>query len=229
MRISQKPAFHETQNLKSTGPTSAVEHIRKQIDQLQKELEKVKGSKDSPEMKSARTKELNGQIEMLQQNLQQAVMDEGQKKREEVASKAAEKVEKEATKHMDAEQLKEHRQSATMLAVHSKYSEIITLRRVQVAMIARKNLEGAANITGRIMEKSMEVQEIIKRASEFDPGQAGLKRDKPSDGKNQVEGTQGQAPQGQATEDTKTMEKGETQEQRNEEEKRRFAFVDIKV
>jgi hypothetical protein len=182
MLIGQKPASptHEALNPKGGSRPSAAEQIRRQIGQLQQQLEKMKESKDSPETKSGRIKELNAQIQQLQQNLQQATMDESQQIKEEAASKAAEKAQEEAVRYQKEEQLQAVRQSVNLFAVTGKLDEMKTLHRVKTDMIAKKNYAGAAQMTDRIMQKSMEVQEVLKRGSAIKPKQIGHKQDEPS-------------------------------------------------
>lgn len=179
MLIGQKPASpsQEALNPKGGSRPSAAEHIRRQIGQLQQQLEKVKESKDSPEAKSGRIKELNAQIQQLQQNLQQATMDESRQIKEEAASKAAEKAQEEAARYQNEEQLQAVRQSVNLFAVTGKLDEMKTLHRVKTDMIAKKNFAGAAQMTGRIMQKSMEVQEVLKRGNAIKPKQVGHKQD----------------------------------------------------
>ncbi len=184
MLIGQKPASpsQEALNPKGGSRPSAAEQIRRQIGQLQQQLQKVKESKDSPETKSGRIKELNGQIQQLQQNLQQATMDESRQIKEEAASKAAEKAQEEAARYQNEEQLQAVRQSVNLFAVTGKLDEMKTLHRVKTDMIAKKNFAGADQITGRIMQKSLEVQEVLKRGNTIKPKQVNDKQEQPSTG-----------------------------------------------
>ncbi|MNP47900.1 hypothetical protein D3C76_1419840 [compost metagenome] len=100
--------------------------------------------------------------------------------REEAAAKAAEKAQEEAALYKNEEQLQAVRHSVDLFAVTGKFAEMKTLHRVKGDMIARKNFAGAANITGRIMQKSMEVQETLKKGSELKPEQIRQKRDQTS-------------------------------------------------
>lgn len=184
MRIQQKPAIHEAMNPRGGNRPSAADQIRRQIELLQKELEKVEESKDSPEVKNGKIKELNEQIQQLQKNLQQAAIDEKRQEMDEAAAKAAEKAQQEAAKYQDEEQLQAVPQPVNLFAVNSKFAEMKTLRHVQVDMIARKDFTGAANIAGRIMSKSMEIQETLKRGSEIRPEQVRQERDQTSAGES---------------------------------------------
>ncbi len=186
MLIGQKPASPTAEAFKGGSRPSAAEAIRKQIGQLQQQLEKVKESKDSPETKSGRIKELNAQIQQLQQNLQQATIDESRQIKEEAASKAAEKAQEEAARYQNEEQLQAVRQSVNLFAVTGKLDEMKTLHRVKTDMIAKKNFAGAAQMTGRIMQKSMEVQEVLKRGNTFKPKQVGHKQDETSRKQNET-------------------------------------------
>ncbi|MDF2936428.1 MAG: hypothetical protein K0Q90_1801 [Paenibacillaceae bacterium] len=221
MLVQQKQAPNETVNPKGGSRPSAADHIRRQIEQLQKELERVKESKDSPETKNGRIKDLNGQIEQLQQNLQQAALDENQQVKEEAAAKAADKAQQESAKYKDEKQLQEVRQAVNLFAVSSKFSEMKTLHRVKVDMIAKKNFAGAANITGRIMQKSLEVQEVLKRGSEIKPEQLRQKQEQDSGG-NDTEVQQEQVRE-------RDPVSGSKSDIRNKDEPNQVSSIDIKV
>jgi hypothetical protein len=213
MLIGQKPASpsQEALNPKGGSRPSAAEQIRRQIGQLQQQLEKVKESKDSPETKSGRMKELNAQIQQLQQNLQQATMDESRQIKEEAASKAAEKAQEEAARYQNEEQLQAVRQSVNLFAVTGKLDEMKTLHRVKTDMIAKKNFAGADQITGRIMQKSLEVQEVLKRGNVIKLKQVDHKQDQPS------AGDAGEVQQKQ-DEERKTLSAGEAVESSGKDE-----------
>lgn len=182
MIIRQKPVLSESLSLKDSGRPSMADQIRKQIDQLQKQLDKVKESKEPSQTKTDRIKELNEQIRQLQQHLQQAAVDEKRKEVQEQAAKAADKAQQEAAKYKDEEQLRMARESVNLFAVTGKFSEMKVMRKVQTDMIARKNYTGAARITGSIMQKSMEIQEALKRGAERKPEELRQKRDSRPDG-----------------------------------------------
>lgn len=179
MLIGQKPASPSAEAFKGGSRPSAAEQIRKQIGQLQQQLEKVKESKDSQETKAGKIKELNVQIQQLQQNLQQVAIDESRQMKEEEAAKAAEKAHEEAARYKTEEELRAVRQSVNLFTVTGKFAEMKTLHRVKVDMIARKNFAGADQITGRIMQKSREIQEVLKRGNAIKPKQT--EQEQPTD------------------------------------------------
>lgn len=222
MRIGQKPTSHEAVNPQSGSRPSAAEHIRRQIEQLQQQLEKVKESKDSKETKAGRIKELNEQIQQLQQNLQQASMDESQRIKEEAAAKAAEKAEEEAAKYKNEEQLQAARQSVNLFAVTGKFAEMKILHRVKVDMVAKKNFAGAANITGRIMQKSIELQETIKKGSAVKPENIRHKQDQSAGG------DEGEVLQKQSREDG-SIPAGGQDNRSGEDERKPLTAMDVKI
>lgn len=209
MLIGQKPASPSAEAFKGGSRPSAAEQIRKQIGQLQQQLEKVKESKDSQETKAGKIKELNAQIQQLQQNLQQVAIDESRQMKEEEAAKAAEKAHEEAARYKTEEELRAVRQSVNLFTVTGKFAEMKTLHRVKVDMIARKNFAGADQITGRIMQKSREIQEVLKRGNAIKPKQT--EQDQPTD-EDAVEEVQQKQKQG-----TAPLSAGEAEEQKPQE------------
>lgn len=207
MLIGQKPASPSAEAFKGGSRPSAAEQIRKQIGQLQQQLEKVKESKDSQETKAGKIKELNAQIQQLQQNLQQVAIDESRQMKEEEAAKAAEKAHEEAARYKTEEELRAVRQSVNLFTVTGKFAEMKTLHRVKVDMIARKNFAGADQITGRIMQKSREIQEVFKRGNAIKPKQTNQEQPADEAAAEEIQQKQGAAP----------LSAGEAEEQKRQE------------
>ncbi|WP_410768056.1 hypothetical protein [Fontibacillus sp. BL9] len=155
---------------------SVSQQIRKQIESLQKQMDKIRQGQDSNETKGSAIKQIQEQIKQLQVQLQEAAMQEKQEELEERQTKMAEHAEAQTIRNQDGDELIFSNEVQHMISSSHQLSQMTTLRKVQVEMENRHNYAKADQIAAQIIGKSMKIHkdqhEMMERSERLRVGES---------------------------------------------------------
>lgn len=150
-------SFTVKQPMKNEHYSPERKRLEKQLEEVQKELQKVKNGKEDQDAKRDKIKKLEDQIRELRHALQEQARQEKQNEMEKAQKEIAEKAELEAAKHKDKDEVLFSFRARQLISSSSNYSDMKTLDRIKNESSPEKQSE----LEGKIMKKALEIQQDL--------------------------------------------------------------------
>jgi hypothetical protein len=148
-------SFAVKQPMKNEHHSPERKRLEKQLEEFQKQLQKVKNGKEDQDVKRDKIKKLEDQIRELQNAIQEQVRQEKQNEMEDAKKKMAEKAEIEAVKHKDKDEIMFSPGTRQLISASVNYPDMKTIKKIK----NQSSPEKQGDLEGKIIKKALEIQQ----------------------------------------------------------------------
>jgi len=148
-------SFNVKQPMKNEHHSPERRRLEKQLEEFQKQLQKVKNGEENQAVKRDKIKKLEDQIRELQNAIQEQVRQEKQNEMEEAKKEMAEKAEIETAKHKDKDEIMVSLRTRQLISASANYSDKKTIKKIKNQSAPEKQ----GDLEGKIIKKALEIQQ----------------------------------------------------------------------